>query len=100
METALRRFVLDFVGDIKVDLTIESYIECIIECILQTVKNETWLSIMSDGFDGWEFSSLYPVHQFPGTSTFICDFLDFIVEERSLGIFDNLLEFLPILETS
>ena len=100
METALRRFVLDFVGDVKVDLTIESYIECIIERVLQTVKNETWLSIMSDGFDGWEFSSLYLVHQFPGTSTFICDFLDFIVKERSLGIFDNLLEFLPILETS
>ena len=96
----MRRFVLDFVDDVKVNLTIESGIEWIMEHILQTVKSETWLSIMSDGFDGWEFSSLYPVHQFPGTSTFICNFLDFIVEERSLGIFDNLLEFLPILETS
>lgn len=96
----MRRFVLDFVDDVKVNLTIESGIECIMEHVLQTVKSETWLSIMSDGFDGWEFSSLYPVHQFPGTSTFICNFLDFIVEERSLGIFDNLLEFLPILETS
>ena len=96
----LRRFVLDFVDDVEVNLSIESSIECIVEHIPQTVESKTRLSIMSDGFDGREFSSLYLVHQFPGTMTFICNFWNFVIEEWSLSVFDSLLEFLPILETS
>ena len=58
----MRRFVLDFVDDIEVDLLIESSIEYIVERIPQTVESKTRLSIMSDGFDGQKFSSLYLVH--------------------------------------
>ena len=92
--------MLYFVDDVGVDLVIESSIEGIVECIPQAVKSETRLFIMGNGFDGREFSSFNPVHQLPGTATLICNFLDFVVEEGSLGIFDSLLEFLPILETS
>jgi len=55
---------------------------------------------MDNGFDGREFSSFNSVHQLPGTATLIRNFLDFVVEEGSLGVFDDLLEFLLILETS
>ena len=55
---------------------------------------------MVDSFDGREFFSLDPVHQLPQTATLIRNFLDFVIKEGSLGVFDNLLEFLPILETS
>ena len=70
------------------------------ECIPQAVEGETMLSIMGNSFNGREFSSFNPVHQLPGTATLIHNFLDFVVEEGSLGVFDNLLEFLPILKTS
>ena len=58
----LRRFVLDFVDNVEVDLSIESSIESIMEHVPQTVKSKTRLSLIGDGFDGWEFSSFYPVH--------------------------------------
>jgi len=96
----LRRLVLYFVDDVGVDLAIESSVESIVECIPQAVEGEIRLSIMGNGFDGREFSSFNPVHQLPGTTTLIHNFLDFVVEEGSLGVFDGLLEFLPILETS
>ena len=96
----MRRFVLDFVDDVEVDLSIESSVECVVKHIPQTVESKARLSVICDGFDGWDFSSFYPVHQFPGPATFICNFLNFVVKERSLGVFDNLLKILPILETS
>ena len=55
---------------------------------------------MDNGFNGREFSFFNPVYQLPETTTLIRNFLDFVIEEGSLGVFDDLLEFLPILETS
>ena len=92
--------MLYFVDDVEVDLAIESSVEGIMEHIPQAVEGETRLSIMGNGFDSREFSSFNPVHQLSGTTTLIRNFLDFVVEEGSLDVFDNLLEFLPILETS
>ena len=92
--------MLYFVDDVEVNLAIESSVEGIMECIPQAVKGETRLSIMGNGFDGREFSFFNPVHQLPETVTLIHNFLDFVVEKGSLGVFDDLLEFLPILETS
>jgi len=92
--------VLYFVDDVEVNLVVESSIEGIMEHIPQAVKSETRLSIMGNGFDSREFSSFNLVHQLPGTMTLICNFLDFDIKEGSLGVFDNLLEFLPILKTS
>ena len=96
----MRRLVLYFINDVEVDLAIESSVEGIMERIPQAVEGETRLSIMGNGFDGREFSSFNPVYQLPGTVTLIRNFLDFVIEEESLDVFDNLLEFLPILETS
>ena len=96
----MRRFVLDFVDNVEVDLSIESSVECIVKHIPQTVESKARLFVICDGFDGWEFSSFYLVHQFSEPTTFICNFLNFVVKERSLGVFDNLLEILPILKTS
>jgi len=92
--------VLYFVDDVEVDLVIESGVKGIVEHIPQAVEGETRLSIMGNGFDGREFSSFNPVHQLPGTMTLIRNFLDFVIVEESLGVFNDLLEFLPILETS
>ena len=92
--------MLYFVDDVEVNLVVESSIEGIMERIPQAVKSETRLSIMDNGFDGREFSSFNPVHQLPGTMTLIRNFLDFDVKEGSLSVFNNLLEFLPILKTS
>ena len=92
--------MLYFVDDVEVNLAIESSVEGIMECIPQAVEDETRLSIMGNGFDSREFSSFNPVHQLLGTATLIRNFLDFVVEEGSLGVFDDLLEFLSILETS
>ena len=92
--------MLYFVDDVEVNLAIESSVEGIMERIPQAVKGETRLSIIGNGFNGREFSFFNPVHQLPETTTLICNFLDFVVKEGSLGVFDNLLEFLSILETS
>ena len=55
---------------------------------------------MFDGFDGRKFVSTNPIHQFPRTMTFICNFLNFRVKEGSLDILNYLLETLPIVKTS
>jgi len=43
---------------------------------------------MVDSFNGREFSTFDPVSQFPGISTFVCNFLDFVIEEGPFGVFD------------
>ena len=70
--------MLYFINDVEVDLVIKSSIESIVECIPQAVKGETRMSIMVDGFDGREFTSLDPVHQLLWTVTLIRNFLDFV----------------------
>ena len=55
---------------------------------------------MFDGFNGRKFASTNPIHQFPRTTTFICNFLNFCVKEGFLNILNYLLETLPIIETS
>jgi len=92
--------VLYFIDDVEVDLVIESSVEGIMEYIPQAVEGETRLFIIGNGFDDRKFSSFNPVHQLPGTMTLICNFLNLVIKEGSLGVFDDLLEFLPILETS
>jgi len=55
---------------------------------------------MFDGLNCREFSLLDPIHQFPWASTFVHDFVDFIIEECSLGILDHQFERLPIFAAS
>jgi len=58
------------------------------------------MAIVVDSLNSREFPSLDPVHQLPWASTSIRDFLNFVVEEGSLDVFDCLLELLPVFETS
>ena len=55
---------------------------------------------MVDNLDSREFPSFDPVHQLPWASTFVYNFLNFVIEEGSLDIFDSLLELFPVFETS
>jgi len=56
--------------------------------------------IVFDGFDSRKFTSTNLIHQFPRTTTFIHNFLNFCVKEGSLDVLNYLLETLPIVETS
>ena len=55
---------------------------------------------MFDGLDRRKFSLLDPIHQFPWASTLVRGFVDFIIEERSLGILDRQFERLPVFVAS
>ena len=55
---------------------------------------------MFNGLNCRKFSLLDPIHQFPWASTLVHDFVDFIVEECSLGILDRQFERLPVFVTS
>jgi len=56
--------------------------------------------VMFDGLNCREFSLLDPIYQFPWASTFVHDFVNFIIEEHSLGILDHQFERLPIFAAS
>ena len=56
--------------------------------------------IVFDGFDSRKFASTNLIHQFPRTTTFIHNFLNFCVKEGSLDVLNYLLETLPIVKTS
>jgi len=91
--------VLYFVKDIQVNLAISSSIEGTVERIPQAIGGKIWMAIVVDGLDGGKFPFINPVHQLPQTATLIHNFLDFVVKKESLDVLDNLLEFLPVLET-
>ena len=57
------------------------------------------MSVVVDSLDSGEFPSLDPVYQLPWASTFVRNFLNFVIEEGSLDIFDCLLELFPVFET-
>ena len=92
--------MLYFVNDVEVNLAIKSSVKSIVERIPQAVEGKARMFIVVDSFDGGEFTSFDPVHQLPWTATLIQDFLDFVIEEGSLGVFNTLLEFFPIFEAS
>jgi len=56
--------------------------------------------VVFDGLNRRKFSLLDPIHQFPWALTLVRDFVDFIVEERSLGILDHQFERLPVFAAS
>ena len=56
--------------------------------------------IVFNGLNRRKFSLLDLIHQFPWASTLVRDFVDFIVEEHSLGILDRQFERLPVFATS
>ena len=56
--------------------------------------------VVFDGLNRREFSLLDPIHQFPWASTLVRNFMDFIIEERSLGILNCQFERLPVFVTS
>ena len=56
--------------------------------------------IVFDGFNSRKFASTNPIHQFPRTTTFIRNFLNFRVKKGSLDVLNYLFETLSIVETS
>ena len=56
--------------------------------------------VVFNGLNHRKFSLLDPIHQFPWASTLVRDFVDFIIEERSLRILDHQFERLPVFVTS
>jgi len=51
---------------------------------------------MLDGFDGWKFAFLNPVHKFPRARVFVQNLLNFLVKESMFGLSDSAFEALPI----
>ena len=96
----MRRFLINFVKNFDVDLTMKCCVECVVKGVPKTFRGETRLIVVLDGFNSRKLSLLDPVHQLPWATTFVCDFLDFVVEERSLGILDCRFEGLPIFAAS
>jgi len=75
-------------------------VERFMESIPQAFGGETRTTIIFDGFGRREFSFLDPIHKFPRASTLVSDFLNFVIEERSLCFFDSQFEGFPIISTS
>ena len=69
-------------------MLIKRSVERAMQCIPEIIQSGTWSVVVVDSFDGQKFSTLDPVSQFPGTSTFVCNFLNFVIEEGSFGVFD------------
>ena len=96
----MRRFLINFVKNFNIDLMMKHCVECVVKGVPKTFQGETRLIVVLDGFDSRKLSLLDPVHQLPWAMTFVCDFLDFVVKERSLGILDHQFERLPIFTAS
>jgi len=75
-------------------------VERAMESIPQAFGRETRTTIVFDGFGCWKFSFLDPIYKFPRASTLVSDFLNFVIEERSLRFFDSQFEGFPIISTS
>ena len=96
----MRWFLLEFVKNFDVDLTMKRSVERVVKSVPKTLRGETRLIVVLDGFDSRKFSLLDLVHQLPWTMTFVRDFLDFVIKERSLGILDCRFERFPIFAAS
>ena len=56
------------------------------------------MTIMLDSFDSRKLVFINPIHEFLWTSSFVRDFLNFLVKEESFGILDYSFELLPIFD--
>ena len=77
----LTRFMVNFIKNAGIDLMMKGHVECIVESVPQAVGSETRMIVVFDRFSCRRLSSLDPIHQFPRSMAFICNFLDFIIEE-------------------
>ena len=57
------------------------------------------MTIMLDGFDSRKLAFIDPIHEFPWTSSFVGDFLNFLIEEELFSTLDYSSELLPIFDT-
>ena len=77
----LTRFMVNFIKNAGINLTMKGHVECIVESVPQAVGSETRTIVVFDRFSRRRLSSLDSIHQFPRSTAFICDFLDFIIKE-------------------
>jgi len=66
------------------------------KCLPKIFKFNAQMPIELQGFYGWWFAFLDPVHEVPRSFVLRCDFLNFIVEKRSFGFLDETFEIFPI----
>jgi len=79
---------------------VESHIESGMKGIPQIPNIKTLLIVVFDSFDSGKFLLVDPVHEFPGTLSFVSDLLNFGIKEDSLHGLDFTLEGFPIFQTS
>ena len=73
--------MLEFVKNFDVDLTMKRSVERVVKSVPKTLRGETRLIVVLDGFDSRKFSLLDLVHQLLWTTTFVRNFLDFVIKE-------------------
>ena len=66
------------------------------EVLAKDLKFNAQMPIELQGFYGWYFAFLDPVHEVPRSFVFQCDFLNFIVEKRSFCFLDETFEIFTI----
>ena len=58
----MRRFLLEFIKNFDVDLTMKRSVERVMKSVPKTLRSETRLIVVLDGFDSRKFSLLDSVH--------------------------------------
>ena len=77
----LTQFMVNFIKNADINLTMKGHVERIVKGVPQAVRSETRTIVVFDCFSHQELSSLDPIYQFPRSTAFISDFLDFIIKE-------------------
>ena len=94
------QFVSNFIKNLNINLTMESHIKSGIKSILQIADIKTLLVIILDGFNSGQFALVDPIHEFPRSSFFVSNFLNFDVKKWLLHKFNFAPEIFPIFQTS
>ena len=94
------QFVSNFIENLDINLTIESHIKSGMKDIPQIADIKTLLVIILDSFNSRQFTLVDPIHEFPRSSFFVSNFLNFDVKKWLLRKFNFAPENFPIFQTS
>jgi len=67
-----------------------------VKSLLEVINFNIWLSIELKGFNGQKITLLDPVHEVSELLVFGSNFLNFVVEKTSIGLFDSLSKYTPV----
>ena len=68
------------------------------ESLPKIIEFDTWSTIVLNSFNGWKFSLLNPIYEFP-RSILLNNFVDFVIEEFVFSSSNHFFENLPIFKT-